>query len=92
MKLPPSFFGGACGIAGAASNFATKRAAIGILRPDKLAVLAVNIGGGGLNYGWSSHILWWFPYRIIIQQKIGFVKEKMKKNAYFSATDYQQVT
>jgi hypothetical protein len=36
--------------------------------------------------------LWWFPYKIIIPQKIGFVKEKMKKNAYFSATDYQRVT
>jgi len=35
--------------------------------------------------------LWWFPYEIIIPQKIGFVKEKMKKNAYFSATDYNEL-
>jgi len=49
MKLSPSFFG-ATRPTGVPSNFATKRAAIGKLRPDKLAVLAVNIGVGGLNY------------------------------------------
>jgi hypothetical protein len=60
MNLSPSFFGAASSIAGAARNFTAKHAAVGILRPDKLAVLAVNIGGGGLNYGWSSQALWWF--------------------------------
>jgi hypothetical protein len=63
MKLTPSFFGAASGIASVASNFATKRAAIGKLRPDKLAVAVVNIGSGGFNYGWSSHGLWWFALR-----------------------------
>jgi len=80
MKLSPSFFG-AARTAGVPSNFATKRAAIGKLRPDKLAVLAVNIGGGGLNYFFAFdnfHIV--FPYRIIIQQKHVSVKEKMHKS------------
>jgi hypothetical protein len=34
----------------------------------------------------------WFPYRIIIPQKIGFVKEKMHIFSFFSAIDFQHVT
>ena len=43
MNLSPSFFRATCGVPAVASNFATEGASVGILRPDKLTVLAVNV-------------------------------------------------
>jgi hypothetical protein len=82
MKLPPSFLGATSGIASVASNFAAKRTAIGKLRPDKLAVVAVNIGGGDLNYGWGSHNVV-FPYVTILPYFSAFVNNFFRYSAFF---------